>query len=51
MKTNTNNKSLILYGKINDVLDYLKECEKEYTYMYELIKSFESPAYKKTNLN
>lgn len=51
MRTRLNNKGLILSGKINDVLNYLRECEKKYTYMYDLIKSFDSNVYKKNHLN
>lgn len=30
--------SLIIVGKFQNVVDYLKECEKEYTYIKELIE-------------
>ncbi|WP_168190045.1 hypothetical protein [Caloramator sp. E03] len=40
MKTN-NKKQLILYGKFEEVINFLKDSQKKYIYVLELIQALE----------
>ncbi|MCX7884408.1 MAG: hypothetical protein N2448_05185 [Caloramator sp.] len=45
---------LIMCGKIDDIIYFLKESQKKYTYVYELIKEMQqkkSQKYTLTNIN
>lgn len=51
MKSKDKKNQIAITGKFNDVSKFLKECEKKYTYVSELIEAFKSDKHRKTYLN
>jgi hypothetical protein len=50
MEGKTNPDRVIMIGKINDVFDYLKECENKFVYVKDLIEALDKKK-KSTHLN
>jgi hypothetical protein len=51
MKSKEQKKQITIIGKFNEVSSFLKDCEKKYVYVSELIEAMKAEELKKSFIN